>query len=357
MQVVITRHASHRKGRLTPRGEHHVRRLARALDERGVQPSLVLTSPRPHALQSAELLARRIAGTNVPLPCGPLFPVPGNPGGFDHVVRAARAAGVEPGEHETIVLVGHEGRVSGLVVQLTGSRARPIPQAGAVAIEGAGLADLLKGRGTVAFRYPVVDHQEAALRPKVQSKMTVATFLAGFVSAALVTNLFDDEFSTAKQLAAVLLTVALALLIVTVYIYDELGMPEGYWGRGSRGRLRLWYEDRREQARERAWAQHAGGGKLQDKRLPEARWIDDDDEWWRAVADEHEEQLAQDGPLYTWMVATWTLVFTPALVLALAGFGVLIYDAGSRVTGVACAVGVLLALGWLALRRPPLGTD
>ena len=48
-------------------------------------------------------------------------------------------------------------------------------------VRGDSFEALLKGCGKIDLRFPVVDHQEAELRPKVQSKMTVATFLAGFV--------------------------------------------------------------------------------------------------------------------------------------------------------------------------------
>jgi phosphohistidine phosphatase SixA len=359
MQIVIVRHASHDGPRLTPRGRQQVERLAGALKDRGVHPTLILSSEREHAWETSQILARRLAGDHPAAHerSGPLYPVPGNPGDFEDVVRAARLHGIEPAGHETVMLVGHEARVSGLVMQLTGARTRPVPAAGAVAVQAQRIEDLLKGRGTIDFRYPVVDHQEAALRPKVQSKMTVATLLAGFVSAALVTNLFVDDFTGPKQAAAVLLTLSLALLVATVYIYDELGMPEGYWARGTRSRLRSWLETRRELRLERGWRRHASGSAPQHERLREARWIDDDAEWWPAVATEHEAQVARDGPMYTWMVATWRYVFTPAILLALASFGILVFDAGSTATGIACSASVLLALAWLALRRPPLGMD
>jgi hypothetical protein len=50
-------------------------------------------------------------------------------------------------------------------------------------------------------------------------------------------------------------------------------------------------------------------------------------------------------------------VFTLAVLLALAGFGVIIADAGSVVTAAVCGVSVVIALRWLTVRRPPLGTD
>jgi phosphohistidine phosphatase SixA len=297
MQLIIVRHASHEGGRLTPRGRHHVDRLARALENRGVRPTLILSSARPQAGETSDILARRLAGA-APLVhrAGPLYPIAGNPGDFEAVLLAARLAGIELGEHETVLLVGHEGRVSGLVVQVTGARSRPIPAAGAVAVCADSLEALLKGRGTIDFCYPVVDHQEAALRPKVQSKMTVATFLAGFVSAALVTSLFAEQFTGARQLAAVFLTLALALFVITVYIYNELGMPEGYWVRGARGRrlgrgrlvdavssgrIRTWLGERREREVERKWRRHTSGSEPQEERLLEARWIHDDHEWWQ----------------------------------------------------------------------------
>jgi len=378
MQIVIVRHASHDGGQLTPRGRRQVERLARALEDRRVRPTVILSSERPHALNTAQILARQF-GANGPVDvvsCGPLYPVAGNPGDFDDVVHAAQLKDIQLRNHRTVMLVGHEGRVSGLVVQLTGARDRPIPAAGAVGINGEQFEDLIKGRGTIDFRYPVVDHQEAALRPKVLSKMTVATFLAGFVSAALLAAVFADEFTRPMQFATVLLTLALALLVATVYIYDELGMPEGYWGRGSRSWLRERLDRWRERGQERRWKRHASGVTPKSQRLAEtlrrrptsrvaqhrqrlaqARWIKDDGEWRRAVADEHEAQAVQDGPLYTWMVATWRWVFTPALLLALAGFGILIFEVGTVATGVASAAAVIAALWWLAFRRAPLGTD
>jgi hypothetical protein len=100
--------------------------------------------------------------------------------------RASAAVDIE---RVTIMLVGHEERLSDLVTQLTGSRRAPLLPAAAVAIEDDDPSRLHTARGRIHFRYPVVDHQETELRPKVQSKMAVASFLAGFVSAALVTVL------------------------------------------------------------------------------------------------------------------------------------------------------------------------
>jgi hypothetical protein len=191
--------------------------------------------------------------------------------------------------------------------------------------------------------------------------MTVATFLAGFVFAALVETLFADELSTARRVAAVLLTAALGLFVGAVYVYDELGMPEGYWLGGRSGKLRTWNEDRRERSADRRW-QGIAEGKIAPsakvaERLAEVRWITDDGAWRRARADEDAAQLAQDGPMYTSMVRTWRWLFTPAVVFALAGLGVIVADAGTTAAALACLVAVLVGLAWWALSRPPFGND
>lgn len=359
MELVLVRHASRHEDSLTARGEHQVERLASALENRDVHPSLFLSSRAPYAQRTRDMLADRLT-TDEPAVrelCSPLDPVPGNPSGIDNIVAALHVSGVELDDHGSVLLVGHEGRLSSLLVQLIGERSRPVPRGGAVGVRGDSFEALLKGCGKIDFRFPVVDHQEAELRPKVQSKMTVATFLAGFVSAALVTTLFVDDFSAPRQVATVLLTVALALFVVTIYVYDELSMPEGFWLGGRHRGLRRRLEEWREGRIDRRWYAIADGEAPRSQSLRTSRWIKDERAWRQACADEVSAQGEQDGPLYTWMVATWHWVFTPALLLALAGFGVLIADAGSIVTAVACGISVLIAVIWLAVRSPPLGTD
>lgn len=217
--------------------------------------------------------------------------------------------------------------------------------------------DLLKAHGKIDFRFPVVDHQEAELRPKIQSKMTVASFLAGFVSAALVSTLFVDEFTARRQVAAVLLTLALALFVITVYVYDELSMPEGFWLSGRRSALRRRLEGRQERHSDLRWNAVANGREADAPELDEVRWIEDEAAWRHARADEDAAQVEHDGPLYTWMVGTWRWAFTPALLFALVGFWLITFDAGSAATAIGSVLAIAIAVLWLTLRRPPLGTD
>jgi hypothetical protein len=304
-------------------------------------------------------LAERLAAD----PCAlrkhlePLDSIPGNPGGIEDIMTVAEDRGVDLHEEQTVLIVGHEGRLSNLVMQVTGKRCRPIPHGGAVAVHADSVETMLKAHGVIDFRFPVVDHQEADLRPKIQSKMTVASFLAGFVSAALVSTLFVDDFTTRRQVAAVLLTLALALFVITVYLYDELSMPEGFWLSGRRSAVRRRLERRQERNSDRRWQAVADGLEADAPELDEVRWIEDEAAWRHARADEDAAQVEQDGPLYTWMVGTWRWAFTPALMFALVGFWLITFDAGSAAAAIGSVLAIAIAVFWLTLRRPPLGTD
>src|SRR5204862_4300420 len=84
------------------------------------------------------------------------------------------------------------------------------------------------------FRSGSLAASEEFLRPKVQTKMTVATLLAGFTFTALIELLLGQNLSAYRISASVLLVVALSLFIACVYIYDRLSMPEGLWVYGAR---------------------------------------------------------------------------------------------------------------------------
>ena len=88
---------------------------------------------------------------------------------------------------QTLTLVGHENRLSQIIVLLTGKRLRPLNQLDVVCVEADSRADLLFWAcAKVVWRLPVVAYEEETLRPKVNSKMTAATFLAGFTATALI---------------------------------------------------------------------------------------------------------------------------------------------------------------------------
>jgi phosphohistidine phosphatase SixA len=359
MRIIVIRHG-HRNGQcLSLLGEHQVHELALALEHRGVKATLYLSSDARYAKQTRNHLAAALSPTSeaITQESPPLNARPGLPGGMAHIVSASQSQGIDLRDHDTIVLVGHEGRLSNLLTELTSQRSRPLERGGAVGVRADDFRELLKGRADVDFRYPVVDHQEAALRQKVQSKMTVATFLAGFVSAALVALILTDDFGSWRQVAAVLLTLALGLFVATVYIYDELSMPEGFWLTGRPSQIRRRLTAHHEHQRVLRWESIAQGTESARASVDDVTWLRDPKERRKALADEDaaEERLA--GPIYTYMVQTWTFVFTPAIAFSLLGFGVIMFDGGTRLAGLASLTAVVVAVGWLMLRRAPTATD
>ncbi|UOT08378.1 MULTISPECIES: hypothetical protein [Rhodococcus] len=57
------------------------------------------------------------------------------------------------------------------------------------------------------------------------------------------------------------------------------------------------------------------------------------------------------------MVRTSRLVFTPAVLVALAAFVFVLVGTGTLVVTVVSGIALLLALGYAAFRRPDLGAD
>lgn len=67
--------------------------------------------------------------------------------------------------------------------------------------------------------------------------------------------------------------------------------------------------------------------------------------------------VLHDGPVYWDMVATSRLVFTPAVALAFAGFLALLIGTNDTWIWAGGLVGMSIAAGYAALRRPDLGAD
>ena len=211
--------------------------------------------------------------------------------------------------------------LSDLVTELTGTRSHPLLHGGAVCVRGDSLQDLAAGRGSIHHRYPTVDYQEGSLRAKVNSKMTVATFLAGFVFTALSALLRDqDDWPFHRVVATTALTASLALFVASIYIYDQLGTPSGFWTDADKPRKFWRYLYQRREARiEKRWSKFKQAAKGDDD--AKARLADDKQEMYRP---------RHDGPVYWLMVHTSRFLFTPAVVLSLAGFAALLVGTGDR---------------------------
>jgi len=353
MDFILVRHGARDRcqedGPLTPHGIHQVQALADALRLRGSSPDLIVTSRREHARQTADIVRQELApAVRPPVELDALTPG-GGPGGVPDLVQGADRAGVDLSSCKSVLVIGHEGRLSNLVIELTGRRSYPVPRGGAVSIRGGSFADLAAGCGCIHYRYPTVDYQEDQLRSKVNSKMTVASLLAGFVLTTLAAVLVLEKrpWPWERIAAIIALTASLVLFVASVYIYDQLSMPSGFWTDAGKPR-KLWkkladaQEKRQETRWNKLWEDATGDNEAKGKQADNDRAI---------------YHPLHDGMVYCLMVQTSRLVFTPAVVLALAGFAALLIGTGDpRIWAVGLG-GLVVAASYAAFHRPSLGAD
>jgi phosphohistidine phosphatase SixA len=340
MKLLLVRHGSRVHGSdnptpLTERGREEVRDLAKALDELGIVPSSYLTSTKDHSSETATLLCEEISGgatahvTEISQLDKMRPPL--------EVFKVARATGALH-EGEATVMVGHEPSLGQLLIAFTSARHRPLAHGEAVCLSAATAHELLKGNGKVDFRWPVADYQERELREKIRSKVSVATFLAGFTFTALTAVLSRSvSLSWYDAVAIIALTFSLALFVACIYIYDSLSMPEGYWFYGERSLLH-------------EFAIHNLGSLTNAHAL-----------LWRTRSERKGEArdatLRRHGPLYAYMVSTWTILFTPAVLFGLIGFAGLLLSSHRILIDVGAGVGILLVTVLYLAARPDLGYD
>jgi phosphohistidine phosphatase SixA len=345
VDFLLVRHGSRHHdeatdGGLTDHGHHQIRTLARALRLAGSEPDCCFSSRSRHAQETAKVLQRALGEHSEPVHVLGCLTPQGGPGDVTTLVEQARAAVPDLDRRRCIVFVGHEGRLSDLVTELSGRRIRPLGHGDAVCLRGSCLTDLVAGRAELHFRYPTFDHQEASLQSKVQSKMTVSTLLAGFVFTALsgLLLLSPGQWAAEQVIAVIALASSLTLFIASVYIYDQLGMPTGFWTDARRPQLWARMYRRAEHRREARW--HA---------IAAVEGVD--------AADEALRPWLQDGPRYHLMIRTSRLLFIPGTWLALVGFMALLKGTGDLRILAGAAIGLVIAGGFAMTRRPDLGAD
>jgi hypothetical protein len=259
-------------------------------------------------------------------------------GDLEGLLQELEGKSLELSFGDQVVLVGHEGRLSNLLTELTGQRDRPFEHGGLACVRAGSVAALRKGKARVDFRFPVVDHGEKDLQAKAQSKMGVASFLAGFVFAALIEVLLNHPDTDLHRAAAVMLTLALALFVAAIYIYDQLSMPPGFWTDGPRPRLPRTLANWRERRIEERWLKTAA------QTTPEQ-------------ADDESAAVRLDGPLFVTMVRASRWLFTPAVALSLLAFVAIVLEVHVWWVTAGAAISVAVAVVYFFAHRPMLGVD
>jgi phosphohistidine phosphatase SixA len=334
MRILLIRHAERKKthggdeqASLSCEGREQVEQLCRDLTRLKIHPTLILTSKHAHAHETAQILAAASGGNpEVPVIGLKTLSSPGKgkapppPGNIEQIADEANASGTNLHKLEEVVFVGHEPYLGQMVTRLTGARCRHLERCELVCLCAPSFTEFLRGKGEIEFRYPVNDFQEEVLREKVQSKMSVSTFLAGFAFTALTLLLGpgrDDAFSNWQITSIVCLTAALVLFIASVYIYDRLSMPPGFWAYDERGGAPVF-------------------------RFDKAKF---------------DENVKYHGLLYALMIWNWQYVFTPAVVIGLMGFIALLIDTGNQVVMTGGAIAITVGFAYYWLERPRLGVD
>jgi hypothetical protein len=224
---------------------------------------------------------------------------------------------------------------------MTSTRTRPLFNGDAILVEEREPGAFAWGGGRVIRRWPVANHLEEQLRQKLASKMTTTALLAGFVLTALVElTLQAEKISPALAVALGLLSLALGMFVASLYVYDQLGMPEGFWTDGPRP----WWLKRLNRRKER--------------RL---------DEQWQDAAATKDAELVEDslpfaslvlnGPMFNYMVRTHRMLFTPGVLLGCMGIGTAIGASSSWWLALVFAAAVLASACWYLAARPALSVD
>ena len=233
---------------LSDEGVEQARKLAARLRSLGLRPDVFLASGARHAAQTAEILrdTLRPEGQYAIVAATALTPRTAETEfkWTRMLEEAARSVSVTGAR--TILCVGHEPRLGQLIQQLTQIPMAELGRAQAVCVEADDFGELRRAEGRLRFRIPQ-DDRERSLDSKLQSKMQVSTLLAGFTFAALVNVLTEPSFWPTPDprgsapdaavisqdllpvVAVVVLTLALALFVAAVYMYDRLALPRQFW--------------------------------------------------------------------------------------------------------------------------------
>jgi len=324
VRILLIRHGerAHQAGHeaadpLTAEGRGQMCDLARMLKLRNLSPDLYLSSTHQHARDSTSILREHLGSGRMQevkaltSPSRPLTRI------LEELLEETGGHAINLKDQDLVALVSHEPGLGRLLTRLTSTRGRPIARGEALCLEAPSWQHFLEGRGEVKFRCPVTSYQENEFRDKLVSKMQVSTLLAGFSFTALIELVKEGARLGIIEVASVtLLAASLGFFVTSLYVYDRLSMPAGFWLVGPRLKRQ------------------------------------------RKSSGSFEERLREHGPVHTYMVWTWKWMFTPGVYCALAGFLCILLRIPNRlaVEGASLAA-ILVTVLWYLNRRPDLGAD
>jgi phosphohistidine phosphatase SixA len=279
MHLILMRHPERRRdvpeasAPLTPTALQRARETVTDIASKLKSFDLILRSNVTAARETAELFLPFLSEGGHIKEAAPLFP-------NSDPISLAKIEPYLKGKRNHIVLIGHHPGMTQLLADLVGKgkACRTLNRGEAVWVK------VEDGKGVVRQTFGPAPSSEL-LRKKVELKMTVSTFLAGFNIPVLVEMVKDrkEGFTPLQLSATVLFTAAFCLFAMAVYMYDELLMPGDYWGPVEKA--------------------------LQPKEDSRSRFA-------------HHYRL--NGRTYAYMLRTWNWFFTPGVVCTALGFVCLI---------------------------------
>lgn len=231
MILILMRHAERRHdmpelvAELTSQAERQASEVAMGLKDLQLTPSVVLTSD-----QNPTQATARLVFPGVKLIPAKLL----NPDAESDDLKWAelsKATSVTFGDSSVIAVVGHHPSVAKLLCSVTGRKCRRIGFGEAIVLVGTP-QEMQQGRSCVEMRFGTKDASEL-LRKKIELKMTVCTFLAGFTIPVLV-ELLKGPANEMLQLWRIATTIAfifsLTCFVAGIFAFDLLLMPNEFWG-------------------------------------------------------------------------------------------------------------------------------
>lgn len=366
VRLFLMRHAKHDQGRLAEPGLKMVKDVAATFYEWADAVSLspmtlpIEAAPTPESKATAWALRTELQRlgrarsshdsaptTTKPKPSAAvtdLFPSAElrqyGPYAADQTKRRSKAQHLES-IGDPVLIVANDPLISGLAADLLSprwvGRARFV-------MRHAELVCLVRTkRGRWQWEWSIASGdgaQEAGLREKIKSKMSIATALGGLIVALLtflVTQVIGKSPNLWHWVAVVFMIASGVLYFSTLFLYDSLQMPAQFWPTVA-------LPTRHTQARQvqRRWF----GGHRLPSRPPSST----------------------PRVMHAAMIHIWLRVFVPATVLVGLGLCALVVGmATDGNAGAVCvephvalslvAVGVLAALAWVGVQRPRLGTS